>query len=167
VEEALPLSSSSGATELLGGARACPPEDGRRAYLALRPGAPGGAAAREQALRTARDSTNWREAGCLGPDDFDLAARRAALAEALRSRLSAAGGQKALATSLAGGARSEWREEERAGRRDASRLAVCAACGSPAAALRCGGCREAFYCGKDCQRSDWRAGHKAACAGPK
>ena len=35
VEEALPLASSTGATELLGGALACPPEDGRGGYARL------------------------------------------------------------------------------------------------------------------------------------
>ena len=163
MEEALPLESSTGATELLDGALACPPEDGRSGYAKL-------VSATRGALRSGprpcgtRGSSNRRDAGVRGPDDFDLAARRAALADALRSRLSAPGGQKVLVTSLAGGARPEWREEL-PGRRDASVVAVCAGCGSPAAALRCGGCRETFYCGRECQRRDWKAGHKAACAG--
>ena len=164
MEEALPLESSTGATELLDGALACPPEDGRSGYAKLVSADPRRAAERAEALRHARGSSNWRDAGVRGPDDFDLAARRAALADALRSRLSAPGGQKVLVTSLAGGARPEWREEL-PGRRDASVVAVCAGCGSPAAALRCGGCRETFYCGRECQRRDWKAGHKAACAG--
>jgi hypothetical protein len=38
----------------------------------------------------------------------------------------------------------------------------CEVCGEGATAC-CGGCRAAFYCGKDCQRTSWRGGHKAAC----
>ena len=29
--------------------------------------------------------------------------------------------------------------------------------------LRCGGCRAAFYCNRECQLSHWKAGHKADC----
>ncbi|KAG2500143.1 hypothetical protein HYH03_001725 [Edaphochlamys debaryana] len=29
--------------------------------------------------------------------------------------------------------------------------------------LRCGGCRQRRYCGKECQTKDWRGGHKATC----
>lgn len=28
---------------------------------------------------------------------------------------------------------------------------------------RCGRCRRALYCGQDCQRAHWHAGHKPAC----
>jgi tetratricopeptide (TPR) repeat protein len=39
----------------------------------------------------------------------------------------------------------------------------CEHCGDEGAALRCGRCREASYCGKDCQRLAWKAGHKFKC----
>ena len=39
---------------------------------------------------------------------------------------------------------------------------ACAACGAADAPLMCAGCRGARYCGRECQKRDWRA-HKAAC----
>ncbi|KAL3896998.1 MAG: hypothetical protein SGCHY_003714 [Lobulomycetales sp.] len=39
----------------------------------------------------------------------------------------------------------------------------CAHCGKAARNL-CGKCRSVSYCGRACQVSDWRAGHKSACA---
>ena len=40
----------------------------------------------------------------------------------------------------------------------------CAQCGKPALGmLRCTGCRRVYYCGKDCQVSHWRAGHRGEC----
>ncbi|KJA18242.1 hypothetical protein HYPSUDRAFT_57216 [Hypholoma sublateritium FD-334 SS-4] len=29
--------------------------------------------------------------------------------------------------------------------------------------MRCGGCSQALYCSRDCQKDDWRAGHKRVC----
>ena len=48
----------------------------------------------------------------------------------------------------------------------------CCVCGSgtPASGsstgklLKCGACKVALYCGAQCQKQDWKAGHKAACA---
>ena len=39
---------------------------------------------------------------------------------------------------------------------------VCAACGSSKASLRCACLSGIYYCGKECQRSDWKA-HKQLC----
>lgn len=42
----------------------------------------------------------------------------------------------------------------------------CSRCGKPSPAmLRCGRCQQAQYCGRECQRSDWKD-HKAACEPP-
>ena len=46
---------------------------------------------------------------------------------------------------------------------EAPRCAACRKCG---AALRCSGCRAAFYCGASCQKAGWR-GHKTACKAAK
>ena len=43
------------------------------------------------------------------------------------------------------------------------RSPMCAACGSAGATSRCGRCRFAAYCSKECQQSGWAA-HKTACA---
>ena len=41
---------------------------------------------------------------------------------------------------------------------------VCSFCDKPGASLkRCGNCKLAWYCDEDCQRADWKAGHKAVC----
>lgn len=41
----------------------------------------------------------------------------------------------------------------------------CAVCGEPGLS-RCSRCGRAPYCSKACQKSDWEAGHKTACAAP-
>ncbi|KAG2498128.1 hypothetical protein HYH03_003886 [Edaphochlamys debaryana] len=58
------------------------------------------------------------------------------------------------------------------------RLGLPPACASPACVnlagdsevalkrQKCGGCGRVEYCCKECQREDWKAGHKAACGGP-
>ena len=43
-------------------------------------------------------------------------------------------------------------------------LKMCCVCGAYGAALRCGACNTAAYCGKKCQRTSWRGGHREACA---
>lgn len=42
-------------------------------------------------------------------------------------------------------------------------LRRCDACGAQAKLKRCERCNGAHYCGVDCQRTHWRAGHKAGC----
>jgi hypothetical protein len=39
----------------------------------------------------------------------------------------------------------------------------CSHCSAPGAGSRCGNCLETIYCGRECQRAHWRAGHKAHC----
>lgn len=45
---------------------------------------------------------------------------------------------------------------------------LCSSCGEKerpgARLLRCGACGCGFYCKSACQKADWRAGHKVACA---
>ena len=45
----------------------------------------------------------------------------------------------------------------------------CAHCqrqGSPGFLFKvCAGCNDTRYCGRDCQKADWKAGHKAVCKG--
>eukprot|EP00887_Chlorella_sp_A99_P000135 scaffold16.g135.t1 len=61
-----------------------------------------------------------------------------------------------------------WRDDLQAAKRVNPSLAIddsltCAGCGHGALALlRCGGCRRAFYCSKDCQARHW-AEHKPQC----
>lgn len=38
----------------------------------------------------------------------------------------------------------------------------CVICGIPAG-LKCGGCKNVVYCGKDHQKLDWKGGHKKQC----
>jgi hypothetical protein len=38
-------------------------------------------------------------------------------------------------------------------------------CGKPGAKSRCGGCRTALYCNRDCQKQHWKRVHKAECGG--
>ena len=41
---------------------------------------------------------------------------------------------------------------------------LCAACGAkPEKRLMCAGCNKVCYCSKECQKKDWKAGHKALC----
>lgn len=42
----------------------------------------------------------------------------------------------------------------------------CAVCGEPGLS-RCSRCGQAAYCSRACQKSDWKAGHKTACAAPE
>jgi hypothetical protein len=55
-----------------------------------------------------------------------------------------------------------------------SALVECAVChrkpgdpGVPATLKLCGGCKMARYCSAECQKKDWRLGHKAVCLGFK
>ena len=43
-------------------------------------------------------------------------------------------------------------------------MPACSHCGAPDASSRCGQCLETVYCGRECQRAHWKAGHKALCA---
>lgn len=48
--------------------------------------------------------------------------------------------------------------------KDAAETGLCAACGAPGAKSKCAGCFVMRYCGRACQRSHWKAGHKGECA---
>lgn len=42
-------------------------------------------------------------------------------------------------------------------------MPVCENCGKEGAQLRCGRCRESWYCSPACQKEHWKAGHKSKC----
>jgi tetratricopeptide (TPR) repeat protein len=41
---------------------------------------------------------------------------------------------------------------------------MCHACQKQAATTKCARCKQVYYCGKECQRSHWKGGHKLVCA---
>lgn len=43
-----------------------------------------------------------------------------------------------------------------------NKMSKCEICGI-AADLKCGGCKNVFYCGKDHQKKHWKNGHKSQC----
>lgn len=47
-------------------------------------------------------------------------------------------------------------------------LSLCAYCGKKGKELqRCGRCKTVYYCDRDCQTKDWKAGHKSTCTSAK
>jgi hypothetical protein len=41
---------------------------------------------------------------------------------------------------------------------------LCSFCGATSTDVKkCSGCRSVYYCGKECQHSDWKSSHKAMC----
>ena len=40
---------------------------------------------------------------------------------------------------------------------------VCKVCRRTDGVMKCGGCEIVTYCGRECQRLDWRTGHRQAC----
>ena len=48
--------------------------------------------------------------------------------------------------------------------RGAKSITPCVRCGTTAVAThKCAGCLGPHYCGRECQKADWKAGHKAVC----
>ena len=45
------------------------------------------------------------------------------------------------------------------------RVACWSCCAATSTAKKCALCQEAVYCGKDCQKKHWAAGHRKSCAG--
>lgn len=44
---------------------------------------------------------------------------------------------------------------------------ICASCKKPEGAIKyqfCSACKKVFYCSKECQKNDWKVGHKTECA---
>lgn len=60
---------------------------------------------------------------------------------------------------------SGWEEDKRRGQQRVA-LRSCAGCGATEDSLRsfgkCEGCKQVVYCGRECQKRDWKA-HKKAC----
>ncbi|KAI0044130.1 hypothetical protein FA95DRAFT_301524 [Auriscalpium vulgare] len=54
-------------------------------------------------------------------------------------------------------------EEITSSKRDKKDGACCYMCGTPHNLSGCTGCRKAFYCGTECQKAHWNAGHRAQC----
>lgn len=82
------------------------------------------------------------------------------------SSCAAAGAGAPLPSQAAEGATSIRRAgDEAAPERGAAVSEPCAGCGkaTDARPLRCGACRGPPYCGRDCQRTHWAAGHKQEC----
>ncbi|KAJ7091103.1 hypothetical protein C8R44DRAFT_647631 [Mycena epipterygia] len=48
-----------------------------------------------------------------------------------------------------------------------SSVESCSVCAKPGEISRCAGCKLRFYCGRACQRSDWKMHRKACAATPK
>mmetsp|Transcript_66681 Transcript_66681/g.134413 ORF Transcript_66681/g.134413 Transcript_66681/m.134413 type:complete len:444 (+) Transcript_66681:131-1462(+) len=123
------------------------------------------------------------------PRHFSLADRRLAVREAVAGRASEHSGAKVFNHSLqpggaaaalpgvnflhrkteqratpAGwaGSSAEMVETVRVGK-DPRPVGVCVCCGSPHDLKSCSKCHLVRYCGRECQRSDWNAGHKLVC----
>ena len=54
--------------------------------------------------------------------------------------------------------------------RGAREVRLCSCCHAAETSQKklsaCSGCKVALYCSRECQRRDWRAGHKHTCAAP-
>lgn len=50
--------------------------------------------------------------------------------------------------------------------RKSEELGMCNFCGT-LASQRCANCRQVFYCKKECQKQDWKKGHKEECKAVK
>ncbi|KAI8471869.1 MAG: ankyrin repeat-containing domain protein [Monoraphidium minutum] len=98
------------------------------------------------------------------PPPLGAAARAALAAVVARLEAAAAGGRRrepAGAAAAASGSAAP----------AAGSARVCCVCGAHQGAgggkLRaCSGCRQRRYCGPDCQKADWKAGHKSQCMVP-
>ena len=108
-----------------------------------------------EALRTAAAGRSFKEvARVLAAAGEEQAQEQAATAVASTSAPAAAAVVAAAAVPASAA------PEAPVGSKAAAR--ACSACGAAGAPLTCGGCRDARYCGAECQRRDWRA-HKATC----
>jgi hypothetical protein len=97
-----------------------------------------------------------------GTGGSGCSAEVAAKAEALRAALYRSS-ESASAGSAAGGSTQSSTDANPA-------AVVCAVCrrkpgdpGVPATLKLCGGCKNARYCSTECQRKDWKLGHKGMC----
>lgn len=70
-------------------------------------------------------------------------------------------GTKTIRTPLAG-THNSFKSETLSTKRDKSKVALCAECGSPRSLKACSGCRKIYYCSPACQKMDWKS-HKNVC----
>jgi hypothetical protein len=102
------------------------------------------------------------------------ALRQSAASKASASRSSAAGTQQEIGSGRSGGGASQatgaGSAAYEAGAPSNPALTECAVCrrkpgdpGVPATLKLCGGCQAVRYCSTECQRQDWKLGHKAMC----
>ncbi|KAG5188966.1 MM3350-like domain-containing protein [Tribonema minus] len=189
VLEVVPVKDSTGKSELLEGAMACPPEDsngcdgmGCRAYFKLlrsmqRVYDCEATEAEEDAvmenLATAGTALNIKCAE-YDPFRFNLKKARRRMAQAIAGSASPDTGNKVFVHSFSGcpccNAEATCAPDglvmsesvARDGVRDRRRAAVCAACGGVAGLKQCSACKVVRYCSAACQTGDWRA-HKADC----
>jgi hypothetical protein len=109
-----------------------------------------------------------------GEGGSGCSAEVAAVAEALHAAVVS----KATSTQFEGGAGGSSTPRDGTGTPDTSpppsnpSLVECAVChrrpgdpGVPATLKLCGGCRVTRYCSTECQRKDWKLGHKGVCQG--
>jgi hypothetical protein len=98
------------------------------------------------------------------------ALRAAAVSKASSSKPGTSGAQKEGGTGCAGVSVDGGSSGSHATAPANSALVECAVChrkpgdpGVPATLKLCGGCHSARYCSTECQRRDWKMGHKAVC----
>jgi hypothetical protein len=98
-----------------------------------------------------------------GTGGSGCSAEVAATAEALRADLYRSSGSTDGGNVAAGGGTQSGTDANPA-------LVECAVChrkpgdpGVPATLKLCGGCRTTRYCSTECQRKDWKMGHKEVC----
>jgi hypothetical protein len=70
--------------------------------------------------------------------------------------------------SMGGSGSEKITQSAAAGDGDGELKMECRACGKSEGKMKlCSSCRIAYYCSHECQKKDWKAGHKKTCAGRK
>ncbi|KAI0062111.1 hypothetical protein BV25DRAFT_693414 [Artomyces pyxidatus] len=197
VEEIAPVSTSTGKVAVLDGAGACPREDcgGHDDWVEeiekLQSPDP---RVRAEVLANIQHALNYKHqtiGASFDPDNFDLVQARARVHAALASPDSVWSGPKSfvhpitkegmrgnpgtLPDRLKKGQTLErtwdgdgrFMQEVTSSNRDKKLGACCWTCGTPHGLSACSACRKTMYCGSECQRLHWKAGHKLQCKSRK